>query len=248
MNRLAMKAGICLAGILIGFSIDRAVMKAVGWKDPQVGQDEIKVEEEVAVEEPMEKKTFGMVKSSLRNKKKCFLCGEKSKSLMGYYRKMDDLGILCVNDWEITDMEILSHDRDGNLTEGRGVSTRTSSSGNEGCSFWVMNLSARGVAEVKVDFGEDSIFDLENARKRLCQSCLDNVLAAMETYGPEDTEASPRDLCLVDFQTLEIYSLQSIGASYTVRDFYVYVWHDEEKMEVTGMYAPELGERKKYLE
>lgn len=57
---------------------------------------------------------------------------------------------------------------------------------------------------LKVD---DDVFDVVKEKDHLCQTCLDKVLEVMEVYAPENEPARPRDLCLVDFQTLELYSL-----------------------------------------
>lgn len=63
----------------------------------------------------------------------------------------------------------------------------------------------------------------------------------MEVYVPEDEEAKTRDLCLVDFQTLELYSLQGDYSSYYVRDYYVQVDDSrEDGLKVTAIYAPIL--------
>ena len=37
------------------------------------------------------------VKSKLKDPDKCYLCGYDNRSLMGLFRKYDDLGIICVN-------------------------------------------------------------------------------------------------------------------------------------------------------
>ena len=91
---------------------------------------------------------------------------------------------------------------------------------------------------MKVSYGEDSILDVEKAKTILCQDCLDKLLAVMETYGPEGEEPKPRDLCLVDFQTLELYSLQEQHASYYIRDYYVRLDQTDDGMEVEAVYAP----------
>ena len=63
----------------------------------------------------------------------------------------------------------------------------------------------------------------------------------MEVYGPEDEPARPRDLCLVVFQTLELYSLQGDYISYYVRDYYVQVDDSkEDEVKISAFYAPVL--------
>ena len=63
----------------------------------------------------------------------------------------------------------------------------------------------------------------------------------MKAYGLGNETAKSRDLCLVDFRTLELYSLQGDYISYYVRDYYVQVNDsNEEKVKISAIYAPVL--------
>lgn len=55
----------------------------------------------------------------------------------------------------------------------------------------------------------------------------------------EGEAPQPRDLCLVDFQTLELYSLQEQYARYYIRDYYVLPDQTEDGMEIEAVYVPE---------
>lgn len=182
------------------------------------------------------------VKSKLKDPDKCYLCGYDNRSLMGLFRKYDDLGIICVNNWYVLDMKIRNHDDAGNLIGPQGhINTTFTGTGEGGCFFHASPNSDRGISDVTVSYGENSILDVKFIRKHLCQDCLDKLIAVMETYGPEDEPWKPRDLCLVDFNTLELYSLQGNYSSYYVGDYYVEVDDSrEEELKVTAVYAPEL--------
>ena len=110
--------------------------------------------------------------------------------------------------------------------------------GEGGDFFSSTQTPSRGISTVEVSYGKDSILDVEKVNNVLCQNCLDKLLDVMETYGPEGEEPKPRDLCLVDFQTLELYSLQEQYASYYIRDYYVRLDQTEDGMEVEAVYAP----------
>ena len=110
--------------------------------------------------------------------------------------------------------------------------------GEGGDFFSSTQTPSRGISTVEVSYGEDSILDVEKAKAILCQDCLDKLLSVMETYGPEGEEPKPRDLCLVDFQTQELYSLQEQYASYYIRDYYVRLDQTDDGMEVEAVYAP----------
>ena len=75
---------------------------------------------------------------------------------------------------------------------------------------------------------------------------LDKLLEVMDSYRYEGEESGARDICLVDSQTLELYSLQEHYIAHYIRDYYVQVdGRDGEELEVTGIYTPVLenGER-----
>ena len=48
----------------------------------------------------------------------------------------------------------------------------------------------------------------------------------------------PIGLCMIDFQTQKLYSLQGQHLAYYIRDYYVKIESGEEKV-VTAVYAPE---------
>ena len=178
--------------------------------------------------------------STLDDPAECCLCGNHNRSLMSMFRGRDDLGVICVNDWYVMDMQI--RDLDGMGGGGSGWTV-----GAEGaCSFQTDRNQERGISEVTVEYGTNSIFDVKKVQNHLCQPCLDKLLEVMDCYGYEGEESGARDICLVDFQTLELYSLQEHYISHYIRDYHVQVdGRDGEELEVTGIYTPVLenGER-----
>ena len=185
----------------------------------------------------MEYKELPPAQSELSDPEGCYLCGTAKESLMGYFRQFDDLGIISVNQWYVLDFGILPHEEDGADTSG--TRTAMTGTGEGGDFFSSTQIPSRGISTVEVRYGEDSILDVEKAKTILCQDCLDRLLSVMETYGPEGEEPKPRDLCLVDFQTLELYCLQEQYASYYIRDYYVRLDQTEDGMEIEAVYAPE---------
>lgn len=173
------------------------------------------------------------VRSTLGNKEECCLCGSNSRSLMGLYRGKDELGIISLNNWYVLDMGI-----------GKGAeesmdcqnSLRITTTGEDGCRFCVDQNYARRISEVKIEYGEKSYFDLNRVRGYLCQACLDNLLVVMDVCG--DKMECPIGLCMIDFQTQKLYSLQDQHLAYYIRDYYVKIESGEEKV-VTAVYAPE---------
>lgn len=194
-----------------------------------------------------ELKAYPAAESSLEKAEECRLCGSADGSIRSMFRDYEDLGILCINEWYVLDMQVRNHDENGKLTGPLGYINATSGSLGEGkYTYSCRPNSDRGISDVKIWYG-DEVFDVKKAQKRLCQICLDKIREVMEVYTSEDEAARPRDLCLVDFQTLELYSLQGDRSSYFAGEYYVQVDDSKEKeLGISAIYAPvlEYGEKK----
>ncbi len=178
--------------------------------------------------------------STLSDPAECYLCGNLNRSLMSMFRGRDDLGVICVNDWYVMDMQIRNLDGMGGGGSGWTVGEEDS------CSFQTDRYPERGISEITVEYGANSIFDVKKVQGHLCQTCLDKLLEVMDSCGYEGEEMGAKDICMVDFQTLELYSLQEHYISHYIRDYYVQIdGRDGEELEVIGIYAPVLenGER-----
>ena len=135
-----------------------------------------------------ERKEQPPANSTLDNPAECYLCGNHNRSLMSMFRGKDDLGVICVNDWYVMNMQI--RDLDGMGGSGFGRMT-----GDEGsCSFQTDRNPNRGISKVTVEYGTDSIFDVEKVRGHLCQTCLDQLLEVMDSYGYEGEDSGARDV------------------------------------------------------
>ena len=176
--------------------------------------------------------TLGAVKSTLDNREECCLCGSNSRSLMGMYRGKDDLGIISLNNWYVLDMGV---GKDAEETMSGQNSSRITATGEGGCIFHVDLNYARRISEVRIEYGKENYFDVDKVRGYLCQTCLDKLLDVIDVNG--DSEG-PVGLCMIDFLTQELYSLQEQYVTYFIRDYYVKIESGEEKI-VTAVYAPE---------
>lgn len=235
----ALCLGFCMAGGLGGWYIGKGFTPK-----QEIQADSIRLEGQ---DVEWETKTLKPVQSTLKDTKRCWLCGSDNRSLMGYFRQFDDIGIISVNNWYVLDFQIRNHDEEGNLTGAGGGSSSTSvGTGEDGCYFRTDRTPDRGLSQIRAEPGENSVFDAKKVKGHLCQNCLDKLLAVMETYGAVDEPAAPVALCLVDFQTLELYPLQEHNLAYYIRDYYIHIEHDEGETEVMAVYAPilENGEEK----
>lgn len=97
---------------------------------------------------------------------------------------------------------------------------------------------SRGMAEIDITLPENYKLNKRNLTDHLCQSCLDKVAASLEYWKYEDEKKEPIPLCLVDFKTLDIYSLQDYYRSVFIRDYYVEMGFEEISVEVKTFYLP----------
>lgn len=83
-----------------------SILKTDNVADQSAGQDEIAEKKYVE---------FGHIKSELKNVKECYLCGNSAKSLMGYFRKFDTIGVIGLNEWYVVDLHLKKYDGEGNV-------------------------------------------------------------------------------------------------------------------------------------
>lgn len=66
-----------------------------------------------------------------------------------------------------------------------------------------------GFPKYRWDYGEDAIPDVKKYRTICVRNCPDKLVESMEAF-PEERKPKPRDLVLVDFQTLSCTPFRSI--------------------------------------
>lgn len=180
------------------------------------------------------------VKSDI-SQEKCCICGNNERSLMPYYRKSGMLGLVCLNTMEISTLDTRVYSDDGTeiISDG-GLSITSSSHGEEECSFQINGMPNHGIFEGKVNYGEKSIPDFEVIKKYLCQDCLDKVLSMYQDEMEwSDSKGRFPEVCIVDFQTNELYTLGKSHTGYWIRDYWIHIDHDDDSSSIMAIYAPE---------
>lgn len=188
---------------------------------------------------------------SMVDRENCFICGDRSNSLMPYYAKRDSVGIVFWGEPSISDTDVRTYDDDGNELFGQHSSSTQFSSFGEGYgSIMTSGNPNRGYTNVSVHFTEKDEVDFNSIKKLLCQDCLDSVVefyVDQNNYGEED-RLGTTGYCLVDFVTKKLYTLSDPYRGYFIRDYYVsydIVESSDMKnnhIELFVMYAPERTE------
>ena len=178
---------------------------------------------------------YGHIDSKLENADECYLCGNSSRSLMGYYRKFDTVGVIGLNEWYVLDLRLKEYDSDGNPTNDSSGSS--SSFGNtSGIDFHVNANPTRAMSRASIESTNGS-FDKTVIENNLCQECLDKVTETLEGYFEKGKEEY-QPFCLVDFATLDIYPMQEMNVSYSVGDYWVELDHEDSEIEIGVYYLP----------
>lgn len=182
--------------------------------------------------------TYEDLKSKITDKEDCFICGSPEMSLMPYYRKFDTIGIISLNDCYVIDLGLKEYDEVGKeITDGGNISIRSTNLDN--VKYTVDSNPSRGMADIEITVKENVRLDTNNLEKNLCSDCLPKVAEVLEhSYkkGEEKKETIP--LCLIDFETLEVYSMQDFYRGYFVRDYWVQFDFIDDKIELEAFYLP----------
>lgn len=161
------------------------------------------------------------IKSVLDDNGECYLCGNSERSLMGYYRKFDTIGLISLNDWYVVDFDLKKYDEQGNPVSNEGSHTSLGVTNTGDVYISTSSTPSRGMASMDISLPEGYRPNIKMLQEHLCQKCFDKVTASLETskWKYEKKQAIP--LCLVDFETLEIYSLQDWHVGCSIRDYWV---------------------------
>ena len=182
--------------------------------------------------------TYEDLKSKVTDKEDCFICGSPEMSLMPYYRKFDTIGIISLNDCYVIDLGLKAYDEIGKeMSDGGSTSIRSTSLDN--VKYTAHSTASSGMADIEITVKENVRLDTKNLEKNLCSDCLPKVAEVLEhSYkkGEEKKETIP--LCLIDFETLEVYSMQDFYRGYFVRDYWVQFDFIDDKIELEAFYLP----------
>ena len=178
---------------------------------------------------------YGHIDSKLGNIDECYLCGNASESLMGYYRKFDTVGIVGLNERYVLDLRLKEYDSEGKPTEDSS-GTSTSLGNTSGMNYYVNAVPSRGMSSVTLEASNVSL-DKSVIENNLCQDCLDKVTDSLEGYFEEGKEEY-LPFCLVDFETLDIYPVQKMNRAYSVRDYWVDLDYNDSEIEIDVYYLP----------
>ncbi|RKJ49052.1 hypothetical protein D7Y05_10440 [bacterium 1XD42-54] len=198
--------------------------------------------------------------SELQEQEDCFLCGSHNRTMLSYYRQVGGIGVISFNDWYVTDFDLQSRKKSN--TDSDGGSNSNGVLGEENASsartmFGFVNkgdiriekesMASGRRASITVRWPEGLLPDLTLLKENLCQSCLDNVLENQVIRKKKYDDKIPVPFCVVDFDTLELYSLQDTHTTFSTGDYWIEVREVREGLEMNAYYLPILEKNEKVL-
>lgn len=158
-------------------------------------------------------------------KSECALCNKGGKTLLSAYAGQNNIGIICINTFDISPVSINRYDDFGNLTEkSAGYMSITHNSFGEDKMFTSVSANPdRGYANVDVSFTSDKSVDKESVERLLCQDCLTAIM--------EEAWEEPYGIGVINFETLEVRLFEENITAFTFGNYYIDIDRRENKDE-----------------
>lgn len=156
-----------------------------------------------------------VVYTSQIQKDECALCSKGGKTLLSAYAGQNNIGIICINTFDMSPVSINRYDDYGNLIEKEAgyMSNTHNSFGEGGMSTSITPNSDRGYANVDVRFTGDKTIDKTSVEKLLCQDCL--------TAITKDSWGEPYGVGVINFETLEVKLFEENVTAFSFGDYYI---------------------------
>lgn len=156
-------------------------------------------------------------------KEECALCSQAGKTLLPAYEGQTNVGIICINTFDMSPVTINRYNDYGKLIEEKsGSASMTRNSFGEGnMTTSVTTNPDRGYADAYVGFTKDDSVDKDKVESLLCQECLDAIM--------EDTWEDPYGVGVINFETLEVRLFEKNITAFTFGDYYIDVDRRENK-------------------
>lgn len=185
--------------------------------------------------------TYEHLTSKLTDKTQCFICGSPKESLMPYYRKFDTIGVISFNDQYVFDLGLKSYDGTGEEIES-STNSSIHSTHLDNVAFSLNSIPSRGMSHATITLPKNYKLDTEILEENFCTDCLAKVAATLEHSYCKGDKKETIPLCLIDFDTLELYSLQGLYTGYFVRDYWIELDSNENEIELSAYYLPVRNE------
>ena len=156
-----------------------------------------------------------VIYTSKIKKDNCYLCSKAGKTLLPAYAGQNNVGIICINTFDMSPVTINRYDDHGNLIEEPAgyMSTTHNSFGEYGISTSVMANPDRGHADVHVYLKSHDSVNKKSVESMLCQDCLTTIM--------DEAWDEPYGIGVINFETLEVRLFEEKITAFTFGDYYI---------------------------
>lgn len=164
-----------------------------------------------------------VVYTSKIEKEECALCNKQGETLLPAYAGQANVGIICINTFDLSPVTINRYDDHGNLIEEPAghMSMAHNGFGESEMATSVSALPDRGYADVHVGFTKDKSVDKSNIESLLCQECLTAIM--------DEAWEEPYGVGVINFETLEVRLFEEKITAFTFGDYYIDIDRCENK-------------------
>lgn len=166
-----------------------------------------------ATYDPEEKEEI--IYTSKITKEECSLCSKAGQTLLPAYAGQNNVGIICINTFDMSPVTINRYDDHGDLIEETAgyMSMTHNSFGEDGISTSVSANPDRGYADAHVYLNSESCVDQESVESLLCQECLTAIM--------DEAWDTPYCVGVINFETLEVRLFEEKITAFTFGDYYI---------------------------
>ena len=142
----------------------------------------------------------------------CSICNNSTSPISSHYGEKN-LGIISLNSFNITAIEINQYDEDGNIQKRKNKDNPTLINNFTDFSSVISTNSNRGYAVITIMFNPTEIFDVSGIEKNICADCLEKI------------NSVNTDTCytiwFLDFDTMDLIPLQQDVTSIVFNDYFI---------------------------
>ena len=194
--------------------------------------------EESAAEETAQEETWEVCyPAGMAAGEDCALCG--SKSLWGYYSKLDSIGVLNLANGNISDLRIFEYEDDGTLKDNSGHSSTMTAGDGDGRFSYMSVTGGRGICDLNMSWDEGKEITLEEIAPLYCPDCMKKIAELDKGFEDGFPDGKRCPFAMIDFTTGEMYSLNGICTTCFIRDYYMKFEFGDREIDGIVVYAPE---------
>lgn len=164
--------------------------------------------------------------------KECRICGNGKNSLKRIYKNCTGVGILCLNDWRVVQIQ---------SSEDTLISSNNTSyiwDAKNAYSIKLHQIQTRKISLMQYISSKNNTPNMKKLSSILCHKCLKNVKEAVHIYGKHEDRAV-KAVCMIAFPSMKLYGLQQSFQYYFIGDYYVQACCKNDEINLTVFLTPE---------